>query len=99
MDSLLKVGRIFYGVCLIGLGIQQWIYAGFLPVILPAWPEWIPLQNLWAYLFGAILVSVGIAIVAEKRARTLSLYLGGVLLLMTLLFHVPHLIFFNPYGK
>ena len=95
MESLLVVGRKFYAVCLTGLGIQQLVYAGFLPVILPAWPVWIPGVVLWAYLFGAILIISGVAILFEKFGRTIALISGGVFLLLLALCHVPHLIFFK----
>lgn len=99
METLIKAGRKFYGICLAGLGLQQFIYAGFLPVILPAWPSWIPGPVLWAYLFGAVLIGAGTAILFEWRGRTVALVSGGVFFALFLLGHVPHLIFFNPHSN
>src|SRR5688572_12549878 len=98
MKAFKSAGRKFYGVCLIGLGIQQLIYANFIPVILPAWPTWIPGVALWAYLFGLILILAGVAIFFEKRGRTIALISGGVFLLLFTLCHVPHLLIANPYS-
>jgi uncharacterized membrane protein len=99
MEKLIQAGRKFYGVCIVGFGIQQLVYAGFLPVILPAWPSWIPGVALFAYIAGVALIVIGAALVLEKNGRTCSLVLGGVFLLLFLLGHVPHLIFVNPYSQ
>ena len=99
MKAFTNAGRKFYGVCLIGLGIQQLVYANFIPVILPAWPAWIPGVVLWAYVVGLILILIGVAIFFEKHGRAIALISGGAFLLLFALFHVPHLIFFNPYSN
>jgi uncharacterized membrane protein len=98
MKTLTNVGRKFYGVCLIGLGIQQIVYAGFIPVVLPSWPDWIPGVTLCAYFSGAILIGTGVAIFFEKQARTFALVSGTVFCLLFTLCHVPHLVFVNPYS-
>ena len=99
METLINAGRKFYGVCLAGLGIQQIIHADFIPVILPAWPAWIPGGALWAYLFGAVLIVIGAAIVFEKHGRAIALITGGVFLLLFALCHVLHLLIVNPYSS
>jgi uncharacterized membrane protein YphA (DoxX/SURF4 family) len=99
MEKLTNVGRKFYGVCLMGLGFQQITHANFLPIVLPAWPDWIPGGALWAYLIGAILIVVGVAIFFEKHARTIALVSGGIFLALFTLCHVPHLVFINPYSN
>lgn len=40
MDTISKTGRAFYGIGMAGIGIQQFIYRDFRPVILPGWPLW-----------------------------------------------------------
>ena len=97
--QLLVVGRKFYGACLMGLGIQQLIYANFLPIILPAWPSWFPGVSFWAYILGIMLMAIGGAILAEKHTRTISLFSGGLFLVLFLFCHVPHLLWVNPYSK
>ena len=99
MNLLTLAGRKFYGTCIIGLGIQQLIYASFLPVILPAWPDWFPGMSLWAYFFGVILIAVGGAVLFEKEVKKIALITGGVFLSMVIFCHVPHLLFFNPYSN
>src|ERR1700743_3548816 len=38
MWNLVKAGRLFFAVCLIGLAGQQFYYADFRPVFVPPWP-------------------------------------------------------------
>ena len=35
-QRLIPIGRIFYAIGLIGIGVQQFIFADFIPVIVPA---------------------------------------------------------------
>jgi len=99
METLTQAGRKFYGVCLAGLGIQQIIHADFIPVILPAWPAWIPGGAVWAYLTGAALIIIGAAMFIEKHGRTIALITGGLFLLLFALCHTPHLLIVNPYSS
>jgi len=98
-NSLIKAGRTFYGICIVGLGIQQLIYADFLPVILPAWPLWIPGLAVWAYIAGVAFIGTGLALIFEKKGKTCALILGAILLSLFLFCHVPHLVFVNPYNQ
>ncbi len=97
MERLIKTARLFYAIGIAGLGIQQFFYADFRPVILPpAWPQWIHSSPIWAYITGVALIVAGIFISLGKKARMVSLLLGGFLLLLFLAFHVPYLLFVNP---
>lgn len=100
METLIKAGRKFYGICMVVIGIQQFFYADFLPVVLPLWPSWIPGGlAFWAYLSGAVLIGAGVAIIFEKKARTVALVLGGILLLLFGLYHVPYQLIVNPHSS
>lgn len=99
MGSLVQVGRKFYGLCLAGLGIQQFRYADFLPVILPAWPTWIPGLALWAYLTAGALLAAGALIIFEKKTKATARITGGAFLILFLFCHIPHLIIANPYSN
>lgn len=96
---LLLVGRKFYGTCMIGLGIQQFIHAGFLPVFLPAWPASLPGVNFFAYFFGAMLIVIGAAILLEKNTPQAALITGAIFLVLVLFVHLPHLVLVNPYSN
>lgn len=98
MKNLIKAGRTFYGIGIAGIGIQQFIYSDFRPVILPQWPSWIPWLTAWAYLTGAALVVAGVIIILSKNARLTSLILGMAFLLFFFGFHVTYQLFISPYG-
>ncbi|GAB2555921.1 DoxX family protein [Spirosoma areae] len=96
MKHLIRTGRTFYGVGLIGLGIQHVLYADFRPVILPQWPGWLHGLAIWAYLAGIGLMVAGAAIIFSRKAGRIALGLGGVLFLFFIGFHVPYQVFISP---
>ncbi|SHN00758.1 hypothetical protein [Mucilaginibacter sp. OK098] len=99
MEKLIKAGRIFYGIMIACLGIQQLFYADSRPVIFPPWSATIPGLAFLAYLTSAVLIAAGVAIIIEKRAREASLYLGGVFLLLLFLAQVPFELIVDPYSN
>jgi len=80
MEKLIVTGRIFYGTAMAGVAFQQFVYADFHRMILPPLHAWIPGLSLCAYFTGIILMAAGAAIIFEKKARIVSLVLGGILL-------------------
>ena len=99
MEKLIKAGRIFYGVMIVCLGAQQLFYADFRPVIFPPWSAAIPGAAFFAYLASAVLILAGLAIIFEKRAREVSLYLGGLFLLLLFLAQGPFELIADPYSN
>jgi uncharacterized membrane protein YphA (DoxX/SURF4 family) len=99
METLVIAGRKAFGICLIALGIQGLFYGDFDPVFLPDASSWLPLHTPLAYLWSVILIVAGLLIVLEKKAKEVSLVLGGIFLLLFLFSQVPHLLFVDPNGK
>jgi uncharacterized membrane protein len=99
MPNLTKPGRIFFAVAVVAIGVQQLFYAGFRPVILPAWPSPIAGAAFWAGFVSVIFIIAGIAILLEKNARMVSLVLGFVFLLLFCFGHSPFELFVDPYGR
>src|SRR5882757_2364019 len=99
MEILIKAGRIFYGFMIACLGAQQLFYADFRPVIFPPWSTVMPGSAFLTYLVSGVLIAAGIAIVFEKKAKEVSLYLGGVFLLLLFLGQVPYELIIDPYSK
>ena len=97
MQNLIKAGRVFYGIGIAGIGIQQFIYSEFRPVVLPYWPNSIPAPSIWAYIIGAALILAGAIIAFIKNARTVCILLGVFLFLLFLCFHVYYQLFLSPY--
>ena len=97
MQNLIKASRAFYGIGIAGIGIQQFIYSEFRPVLLPFWPALFPMPAIWAYVTGAALILAGIIITFGKNARTVSVLLGVFFFLLFLCFHVYYQLFLIPY--
>ncbi|MVN77572.1 hypothetical protein GO988_14655 [Hymenobacter sp. HMF4947] len=98
MNNLSKAARIFYGLAVVGLGIQQLAYGRFIPALLPAWPGRIPGIFLWASLVGAVLLAAGAAIVFNQKVGLLSLMVGVLLLSLLCFSHVPYELLADPYS-
>src|SRR6266852_9908124 len=99
MKMFVRTGRIAFGACLVGLGIQGMFYTDFDPVFLPDASSWLPYHTVLEYVWSLVLILSGLSIILEKRSREVSLVLGGIFLILFLFFHVPHLLFGNPNGK
>lgn len=97
MGNLIRASRAFYGVGIAGIGVQQFIYAGFRPMLLPFWPSSVPGHTVWAYIVGAVLILAGI-LIALSKARTVSIGLGIFFFLLFLCFHVYDQLVRNPHG-
>jgi uncharacterized membrane protein YphA (DoxX/SURF4 family) len=97
MIDLIKTGRVFYGICLAGLGIQQIQYGEFRPVIIPDWPGWLHGSSIIAYTFGISLGIMGAMIVLNKNIRKALLILGGLLLVFFFCFQAINQLFIIPY--
>ena len=90
------VGRCFYGIGIAGIGIQQFIYSAFRPVLLQYWPVSIPGVSFWAYITGAVLMLAGAIIIFSKNARILAFALGMFFFLLFVCCHVYYQLFLSP---
>lgn len=99
MEILIRTGRIFYGISMAAVGFQQFFYADFHPMILPPLHTWIPGLVFWAYITGAGFMLAGAAIIFGKKARTVSLGLGAVLLALFCCYYIPYELFVDPYYR
>lgn len=89
MNRLVPVGRTFFAVALIGLGIEHFIFRDFVTGRAPAWPESVPGGLVWAGVTGAFFVLAGAAILFGKRARPAAILVAGLIFGWALLRHVP----------
>jgi len=98
MRNYLTTGRIFYGLGIAGLGIQQFFYKDWRPVLMPdVWPACMHGAAL-AYLSGAVLLIAAILILLNKKTVPVSLVLGTIFLLLFLGFHAPYQLFVTQYS-
>lgn len=87
------IGRICFGLGVLGSGVLQIAIGGFVRLV-PRLPPWVPAQPMLAYLIGAVLVALGLAILAGRLVRPAATVLAVMLLAMLALLYPPT--FFNP---
>src|ERR1700744_508340 len=90
MGNLSKIGRIFYGITIGGMGLQMVYYRDFPYMLFPPTYSLIPVFTILAIIFGILFILAGACIVFEKKARQASLLLGGVLLLIFCFYYIPY---------
>jgi hypothetical protein len=89
VKHLLAIGRIFFGICIAGIGVLHFSYPGIRPIIVPDLKN-IPSAWYWlVYLTALILIITGLLIIIGKKFQALSLLMGVVFLALLLFAHFP----------
>jgi len=88
-DPFLRLGRYFFALAFVAIGIQHFVYARFAAGL---GPPWFTARPLRAYLIGIVFVAIGSAIVLGKKNRMAATALGMILLLFFLLIHAPRIV-------
>lgn len=92
MTRILLVGRVFVGLGMIGLGLTHFLFQQFTTGRAPAWPDSLPGGVVWAYVSGAVVIAVGVAIIAGYHPRLAALGAATIIAVWALLRHVPVLL-------
>jgi hypothetical protein len=86
---LLTTGRIFFGICIAGLGVFHFLYPGIRPIIIPGLTN-IPSGLYWTvYLTALLLITTGLLIIIGKKYHSLCLIMGLIFLGLFLFGHLP----------
>ena len=80
------IGRILYGVPFIVFGVLHFVNLGGLTSYVP---HYVPLAPFWVIVTGIIMILAGLAIVAQKYVRPLTIALAIMLGLFILFVHIP----------
>lgn len=96
--KLVPISRIFIAVAMVAFGVQQFVYLDFVTRVFPKMPGWIPAHSILACIFGAFLITVGVAIIIGKGPRLAALLLGAVILVSFAILYLPLLITTPPNG-
>jgi uncharacterized membrane protein len=83
-ERIVFISQFFFCLGIIGIGLQQFIYSNFIPVMLPGWPSWIPGRSACAFFLGAFLISAGVLIIMKKHPRIVATRLGIMFILLFL---------------
>ena len=86
---LISVGRWFFGLALLGLGAEHFVFREFVTGRAPAWPDGIPGELVWVYGSGVVVMLVGAAVLARRWGRPAALALGVLVFGWALLRHLP----------
>lgn len=89
MNRVLLIGRYFFALGVVGLGINHFVLQRFATGRAPAWPASLPGGVAWAYVSGAIVIAMGAAIIGRRHARYAVLFAGAMILFWALLRHIP----------
>lgn len=92
-ERAIQIGWWFTVIPFFAFGVQHLAYGRFVTRLALALPAWIPAPTALAYVAGAALVAVSIALVVDPRhARGIAIALGLVILLSFVVTHTPRLI-------
>lgn len=100
MKGLIKIGRLFYGIGIIALGIHQLIIKDFRSEILSPFPTWAHQYPVFSILTGIVLILAGIIIsgiitIKFVDTKKVCLYLGFAFLAAFIVSHLPFIFIFN----
>ncbi|MCD0472407.1 hypothetical protein [Flavobacterium sp. JAS] len=97
MKELIKIGRLFYGIGIIALGIHQLVIKNFRSEILSPFPAWahnniiLPILTGIALIFAGIIIS-GVFKIKFIDTKKVCLYLGFCFLAAVITSHLPYII-------
>jgi hypothetical protein len=98
MNLLIRIGRAFFALGIIGVAVQQFQYGALRPVIFPEWPAGWQNSHAGAYIVALVMIIASALILTGRNGEKASLLLGGFFLLLFIAFHFIFLVFFNPYS-
>jgi len=93
MENFDKIWRAFFALGIIAIAVQQLFCGDFRPVIIPeAWPAWLQHEGrlVSTWIVSLSLIAAGIAILFDLKARTISLLLGVLFLLLVIVVQIPY---------
>ncbi|MBD2705418.1 hypothetical protein IC229_32710 [Spirosoma sp. BT702] len=89
MNIYLIIGRIFFGLGILGIGLLHFFYPGIRPVILPELTTISSNLSFLVYLTALLLIGTGFLITIGKKFNTLCLVMGILFLVLFLVGHLP----------
>lgn len=89
MNIYLTLGRIFFGVGIMGIGALHFFYPGIRPLIIPEQTSIPPGLSFMAYVIAGILIGTGLIITIGRNFNTISLFMGLAFLALFLFGHLP----------
>jgi uncharacterized membrane protein len=92
-DGFIYLGRICLAAFLILCGVQHFLYAEFVAMLVPAW---IPGHAFWTYFSGVALIAGGAGLLLPPTVPPAASLSGLMIFLWVLLLHVPRALSADP---
>ena len=86
MDKLVRSGQSLFAIPWIVIGIQHFMYAGFLETLVP---EYMPVRGGWVYFTGIGMMAAGVSFIIDVKTRLAALGIGVMLMFFIFQLHVP----------
>jgi uncharacterized membrane protein len=91
-----SVGRVFMASLLVVVGVQHFLYAGFIATLIPAW---FPTRLFLAYFVGVAFFAAAVGILIEKVTRPAGTLLGVMFLVFVVTTHLPRIVMHSRNGN
>ena len=98
LDTVARVGRVFFGISLIAFGVQQLLWGDFVAGRAPAFPAAWPGRVEWAWMSGLILILCGAAIVAGRWLQAAGVTVAAMIFVWAVLRNIPVALADRIYG-
>ena len=89
MNIWMTVGRIFFAIGIIGIGVLHFFYPGIRPIILPELTGIRSDLSFIGYFIAVLLIGAGFLIAIGKKFNNISLLMGILFFLLFLVGHMP----------
>jgi uncharacterized membrane protein len=86
--------RLFVGIAALFYGVEHLLHPAYVPGVPleKLTPAWIPGRVFLSYFVGVILISAGVCLLVNKKARMAATFLGLTILLTVLWIYLPMLV-------
>lgn len=89
MSKLNTLGRVFFGIGIVGIGGLHFFYPGIRPIIIPGLSAASPTLSILGHLIGILLIVIGVLISAGIKYGAPSLLVGIAFLILGVFIHLP----------
>jgi uncharacterized membrane protein YphA (DoxX/SURF4 family) len=89
IQKMAQYGKYFFAIMLIVFGMDHFLYADFVKMLVPVW---IPGHLFWTYFAGVALIASGLAVFLNFKPRVISLLLASMLFIWLIVLHIPRAI-------
>lgn len=94
LETIIPFGSVFMCITMISFGIDHFLYAEGISMLVPAW---MPGHMFWTYFAGTALIGSGITIILRIKLKLSALLLALMIIIWFLILHIPRAVA-DPYS-